>query len=274
MAFCCSILKEWVRAKKNPCLTDRAKEDLQFEPSYDTFLSQNAAVAIFQRGFSQKCGKCGKCGNFLKMWTKFWKCGKCGKCGTTGHPVHIALIYQQQLPTITSNILTSSHCYRVILAVILEEWTCSSLTFMKSCNTNHRPTARNWQTFTHTACAQSHYRTRDAALWNRWSKWSWEERLSLVGYHFMGRSAVRVIWKYYTQDKRYQKITKTFEEFGNILIYWAFGNRENRGYWCKEVEVTRQMFDLEEWAYYRTTYYRTALCKCDTYYRTASCVTW
>ena len=29
---------------------------------YDTFFSQNAAVAIFQKGLSQKCGKCG---NFL-----------------------------------------------------------------------------------------------------------------------------------------------------------------------------------------------------------------
>ena len=35
---------------------------------YDTFFSQNAAVAIFQKGLSQKCGKCGNF--FYKMWTK------------------------------------------------------------------------------------------------------------------------------------------------------------------------------------------------------------
>ena len=32
---------------------------------------------------------------------------------------------------------------------------------------NHRPMASNWQTFTHTVCAQSRHRTRAAAMWSR-----------------------------------------------------------------------------------------------------------
>ena len=50
---------------------------------YDTFFSQNAAVAIFQKGLSQKCGKCGKCGNFfIKCGQHFENVGNVGPLGT------------------------------------------------------------------------------------------------------------------------------------------------------------------------------------------------
>ena len=47
---------------------------------YDTFFSQNAAVAIFQKGLSQKCGKCGNF--FIKCGQNFENVGNLGPLGT------------------------------------------------------------------------------------------------------------------------------------------------------------------------------------------------
>ena len=47
---------------------------------YDTFFSQNAAVAIFQKGLSQKCGKCGIF--FIKCGQNFENVGNVGPLGT------------------------------------------------------------------------------------------------------------------------------------------------------------------------------------------------
>ena len=47
---------------------------------YDTLFSQNAAVAIFQKGLSQKCGKCGNF--FIKCGQNFENVGNVGPLGT------------------------------------------------------------------------------------------------------------------------------------------------------------------------------------------------
>ena len=46
---------------------------------YDTFFSQNAAVAIFQKGLSQKCGNVGF---FIKCGQHFENVGNVGPLGT------------------------------------------------------------------------------------------------------------------------------------------------------------------------------------------------
>ena len=51
---------------------------------YDTFFSQNAAVAIFQKGLSQKCGN-----SFIKCGQSFENVGNVGPLGTLSLPTYI-----------------------------------------------------------------------------------------------------------------------------------------------------------------------------------------
>ena len=57
---------------------------------YDTYFSQNAAVAIFQKGLFQKCGKCGTTGHpvlvvcSLEILTRIWV-SKSGRNTPTVH---------------------------------------------------------------------------------------------------------------------------------------------------------------------------------------------
>ena len=59
---------------------------------YDTFFSQNAAVAIFQKGLSQKCGKCGNF--FIKCGQNFENVGPLG----TLHLINSVMSVFQVLP--------------------------------------------------------------------------------------------------------------------------------------------------------------------------------
>ena len=62
---------------------------------YDTFFSQNAAVAIFQKGLSQKCGKCGNF--FIKCEQNFENVGPLGTLLTSSPYTEMPLMFGEKI---------------------------------------------------------------------------------------------------------------------------------------------------------------------------------